>query len=196
MLYTNFMIAHITGRILRRELRFLVVEANNVGYKIYVSPETLSRFASSTDAKLHIFTSVKDTAIELFGFETSSELDFFEMLLDVSGIGPRSALSIIGIAPIETLKKAIASGDTSYLTKVSGIGKKMADKIVLELKDKLASLGHGGENHSMGEEADVLDALLSLGYTQYQSREALKEIDPAIKGASERIKAALKTLGR
>lgn len=190
------MIAHISGTILRRETRFVVLDVAGVGYKVFVSPDTLMRFASTSEAKFHIFTSVKDTAIDLFGFETASELDFFEMLLDVSGIGPRSALSIIGIAPIETLKRAIASGDTSYLTKVSGVGKKMAEKIVLELRDKLALLGHATSEHSIGEEADVLDALVSLGYPLHQSREALKQIDASVSGASDRIKMALKILGK
>ena len=123
-----------------------------------------------------------------------SELELFEMLISISGIGPKSAIQIMGLAGVETLKKAISSEDVSYLTKVSGIGKKTAQKIVLELKDKLGA----GEAHHKGElreESDAVLALQSLGYSQGEAREALKEVGEKTKGAGARIKEALKILG-
>jgi Holliday junction DNA helicase RuvA len=120
-----------------------------------------------------------------------SELEFFEMLINVSGIGPRSALAILGIASIETLRKAIGTGDISYLTKISGIGKKTAERIVIELRDKM---GIGLEGSSLQGELDVLEALKSLGYSQNEAREALKKVSPDA-DTNTKIREALKILG-
>jgi Holliday junction DNA helicase RuvA len=119
------------------------------------------------------------------------ELEFFEMLIGVSGIGPKSALAILGIASIETLRKAIGTGDTTYLTKISGIGKKTAERIVIDLRDKFKGEEKGG---SLREELDALEALKSLGYSQNEAREALKEV-PSDFDTNGKIKEALKILG-
>jgi len=132
--------------------------------------------------------------MSMYGFLERQELELFEMLIGVSGIGPRSALQIMGLAGVETLKKAISSEDTSYLTKVSGIGRKTAEKIVLELKDKMGSAG-GAHHGELKEESDAVEALKSLGYSQSEAREALKRVGEKIKGTSGRIKEALKILG-
>ena len=101
----------------------------------------------------------------------------------------------MAVAPLDTLKKAIAAGDTSYLTKVSGIGRKTAEKVILELRDKMAGKGVLVEAPELKEEADALDALVTLGYTQSEAREALARVPAGVRGASERVKAALKRLG-
>jgi len=124
------------------------------------------------------------------------EMSFFDLLLDVSGIGPKSALSIITVASVETLKKAIATGDTSYLNKVSGIGKKTAEKIVIELRDKLhAHKGEGEVSGLLREESDIIEALKALGYSQNEARDTLKQIPHTIDGTNARIKEALRILG-
>ncbi len=122
------------------------------------------------------------------------ELEFFEMLINVSGIGPRGALAILGISSIETLRRAISTGDTSYLTKISGIGKKTAEKIVIELRDKMT---HGMSEEtgvSLQGELDALEALKSLGYSQNEARDALKKVSPDA-STNAKIKEALKILG-
>jgi Holliday junction DNA helicase RuvA len=118
------------------------------------------------------------------------ELGFFEMLINVSGIGPKGALSILGIASIETLRKAISTGDTAYLTKVSGIGRKTAEKIVIELRDKM---GEEKTGTSLQGELDALEALKSLGYSQSEAREALKKVLPNT-DINTKIREALKIL--
>jgi holliday junction DNA helicase RuvA len=191
------MIAQITGKIAEKTAKFLVINVGGVGYQVYVSVDTLSRVGNVGDEiTLSTYMAVREDAMELFGFETLDEKMFFELLLTVSGIGPRSALSIMAIAPMETIKKAIGSGDTSYLTKVSGIGRKTAEKIVVELKDKLASLGHKDETGTLRGETDVLQALQSLGYSLNDARDAVKEIPDTVVGTNARIKEALKILGR
>jgi Holliday junction DNA helicase RuvA len=140
---------------------------------------------------LWIHTHVREDALDLFGFLERKELEFFEMLIGVSGIGPRSALAILGIASIETLRKAIGTGDTSYLTKISGIGRKTAEKIVLELRDKIGEEKGGS---SLQGELDALEALKSLGYSQNEARDALKKV-PADTNTNTKIREALKILG-
>lgn len=192
-----FMIAHIRGKILDKTTKFLVVETNGVGYLVFTSTDTISNSpAVGAEISLWTYLAVRENSMDLYGFETIDEKNFFELLLDVSGIGPKSALSVLSVAPIEILKKAIGSGDMSYLTKVSGIGKKTAEKIVVELRDKLASLGHKDDGGFLRGDSDVLEALQSLGYSQYEIRNALKEIDQSISGTNEKIKEALKFLGK
>jgi len=190
------MIGSIKGKIILKTDKFLIVETGGVGYKISVSPDTLSKsFKVNNEIFLWIHTHIREDALDLYGFLDIKELEFFEMLLSVSGLGPKSALGIIGLASIETLKNAIASGDTSYLTKISSIGKKTAEKIVIELRDKLTKLGHKTEKESFRGELDALEALKSLGYSQSEAREALKEVSLEITDTSAKVKEALKILG-
>ena len=129
--------------------------------------------------------------MDLYGFIERKELEFFEMLINVSGIGPKGALTILGIASIETLQKAISTSDISYLTKISGIGKKTAEKIIIELRDKIGEEENDG---SLRNELDALLALQSLGYSQNEARNALKKI-PSEMDINKKIKEALKILG-
>lgn len=195
------MIGSIKGKIILKTDKFLIVETNGVGYKISVSPDALSKSQKiDTEVFFYIHTHVREDAFDLYGFLEYKELEFFEMLISVSGIGPKSALAILGITTIETLKKAIATGDTSYLTKISGIGKKTAGKIVIELRDKM---GEENEGMSLKSELDALEALKSLGYSQNEAREALKKVSLGHSPTGEapetdintRIREALKILG-
>ncbi len=190
------MIAHLSGSIIHQTDKFLVVDVAGVGYKVHVTTETAVSFPLGVTTSLWIYTAVRETSIDLYGFNTTEEMSFFTLLLDVSGIGPKSALSILSLAPIETLKKAIATGDTSYLNKVSGIGRKTAEKIVVELRDKLQSFKSAdGETNHLRDEGDVIEALKTLGYTQIEARNVLKEIPDSIVGTNDRIKKALQILG-
>jgi Holliday junction DNA helicase RuvA len=186
------MIGSIRGKITFKTDKFLIVETNGVGYKINVSTDTLAKTGKlGEEIMFWIHTHVREDAMELYGFSDREELHFFEMLINVSGIGPRSALAILGIASPDTLRKAIGTGDTAYLTKVSGIGKKTAEKIILELRDKI---GESAEGASLQGEIDALEALRSLGYSQNEAREALKKISPE-KDTGAKIKEALRILG-
>ncbi len=190
------MIARIEGTIIHTTDKFFVVDVNGVGYKVFITTDTVGAYGMGDAVALWTYTAVRENSLDLYGFGSIDELSFFELLLDVSGIGPKSALSILTVASIDTLKKAIATGDTSYLNKVSGIGRKTADKIVLELRDKLKA--HTGGSHTPGvlrEESDIIEALKALGYSQNEARDALKQIPSSIEGTNARIKEALKILG-
>src|ERR1035437_2313670 len=168
------MIGSIKGEIILKTNKFMIIDVNGVGYKVKVSPETLLLAKKEGDhVVLWIHTHVREDALDLYGFMDYKELEFFEMLINVSGIGPKSALVILGVASIETLRRAISTGDTSYLTKISGIGRKTAEKIVLELRDKLGEEDNDG---SLQIELDAMEALKSLGYSQNEVREALKKV--------------------
>lgn len=189
------MIAHITGTIRDKNERFVIVETGGLGYKVFMSADTIGELSIGQQTSLYTYLAVREDALDLYGFTTEEHQVFFEMLLSVSGIGPRSALSILSLATIDVLKKAIATGDTNYLTKVSGIGRKTAEKIVIELRDKLAAHKDDSQTNLRGEH-DTLEALKSLGYSQNEARDALKDIDPTIIGTSERLKLALQILGK
>jgi len=189
------MIGHIDGKILFKGERHVVVDVGGLGYKLFLPVANLKGFNVGNNAKLWTHLHVKEDAMELYGFLHPSELEFFQMLIGISGIGPKSALGVMALAPVDTIKKAIAAGDTSYLTKVSGIGKKIAEKIILELKEKMGfgKVSYGGTE--MQHDADILDALVALGYSTSQSREALNMISAKTEGREARLKEALKMMG-
>ena len=179
-----------------RAERFIVLDVGGVGYKVFAAADVLKKAGVGEEVCLWTHLSVRETALDLYGFSEYAELEFFEMLIQISGIGPKSGLAVLAVAPLDTLKRAISTGDTSYLTKVSGIGKKIAEKIVLELREKLGSLDAGSAGDPMlKEEEDTLDALRSLGYSLHEAREALKHVPETATDTNARIKEALRVLG-
>ncbi len=190
----RLMISQITGKIILKTEKYLVIDTNNIGYKVFSTSTLLNQSKLEAEVRVWTYLAVRENALDLYGFAGKDELDFFELLITISGVGPKTALGILNVATVNSLRKAISSGETAHLTKVSGLGKKMADKIVLELKGKLGSY----EEVSMGlkEEIDALEALKSLGYSHKEGREALQEIDKSITTTSGRVKAALKHLGK
>lgn len=190
------MISQLEGKIVWQDLRSIILDVHGVGYKITVTGNTLAEFSKKkTTIRVWTHLVVKEDALDLYGFSGEEELRFFEQLLTVSGIGPKTAIAILSNTTIETLRSGIVSGDPSLLTKISGIGKKMAEKIILELKEKIDT----GENDqvlgkNLQNESDALEALVTLGYSQKEARDVLKKIDNTI-GTTDKIKNALKLLG-
>lgn len=185
------MIGSLKGKIIFKTEKFIILETGGVGYKLNISADTLSKIPKEQEVFLFVHTHVREDTMDLYGFLDHIELEFFEMLLNVSGIGPRSALAILSIASIPTLKKAIGTSDTSYLTKISGIGRKTAEKIVIELRDKMGEEKGGA---SLQIELDALEALKSLGYSQNEARDALKKVSTE-SDTNTKIREALKILG-
>jgi Holliday junction DNA helicase RuvA len=150
--------------------------------------------SSAEVASFWTYLAVRENALDLYGFQSHEELDFFELLISVSGIGPKSALGILSLASLSNLRKAISTGDTGHLTKVSGIGKKMAEKIVVELKDKIDKIGQThDEGNILSNDMDAMEALKSLGYNERDVREALKKVAD-VADVGEKVKKALKFL--
>lgn len=190
------MIAQLKGTIEHKDLRFLVLDVSGVGYKVFATSDTIESAKIGEVKKYWIHQVVREDAQDLYGFNTKDDQDFFELLIGISGIGPKTALGILNLATLPTLKRAVVSGDSSYLTKVSGIGKKNAEKIVLELKDKLIAVFDEEENQSAENHNDSLEALKSLGYSEREAREALKKIPANISDTSESVRQALKILSK
>lgn len=186
------MIGHIEGKVLEANHERALVEVGGIGYIVFATPDTLNKISKSKKASLWTYLVVRENALDLYGFSDKEELKLFEMLLSVSGIGPKSALGILSIATVETLKSAVSEENSSYLTKVSGIGSKTAQKIVLELKDKI---GVSGEGMVLKGEEDTLEALVAMGYSLSEARDALKGVPREIEGGNERLREALKSLG-
>jgi Holliday junction DNA helicase RuvA len=183
------MIGYLKGRVIDQDLKSVILDVSGVGYKIYTNTAQID---SKKNEFLEFWTylAVRENALDLYGFTTKEELGFFELLITVSGIGPKSAMGILTVASVSNLRNAIVSGDTSHLIKVSGVGKKNAEKIVVELKDKLTGFEVGG---SVSADVDVIEALKALGYGEREAREALKKVTDS-KDTSDKIKKALKLL--
>lgn len=191
------MIASLEGIITQKESGSVVLNVAGVGYRVFITSETNKKLKYKKGV-VSLFThlAVRETAMDLYGFLDKKELFFFQMLISISGIGPKSALAILSIADVETLERAISAGDSSYLTQVSGIGKKNAEKIVLELSGKIDTIIDLSEGTSLKDEADTLEALIALGYGTKEARDALKTIPKEVVSTSDRLKEALKLLGK
>ncbi len=191
------MIACLEGKIELKGEKFFVLTTGGVGYKVFAGAETLRMLpGKGLAAKVWTHQYVREDALELYGFSRYAEVELFETLIGISGIGPKGALGVLAIAPVDTLKKAIASGDTSYLTRVSGIGRKTAEKIVLELKEKMAGKGVIIDAPELKDEADALEALVSLGYSRIEAREAFGRVPEGITSLEKKVGEALRRLGR
>ena len=190
------MIYSIQGTVERAKDGFVVVQtAAGVGYKIFTNQRILRR-ASAGNVVFFCHLRVSETALDLYGFFDEAELGFFEMLLSVSGVGPKSALAITDVAELPQLKSAIAEGRPDLLCRASGIGQKTASRIVLELRGKIEATASQETVERMDSDSDVIDALVSLGYRREEAKEALKHVGNDIAGVEQRIKAALRILGK
>lgn len=187
------MISHLSGTVSEKSARAAIIDVGGVGYRVFATNDTLRQLKTGVQTKLRTHHAVREDTEELFGFIGEDDLKLFELLLGVPGIGPKTALNILNVATPQTLRRSIRSGETAYLTKISGIGKKTADKIILELREKL---GASEEGEGLKEEVDALEALKSLGYSHIEAREALKQVAKETTGTSERVKQALKLLGK
>lgn len=192
------MISHLTGTLIDIGDGEVVVDVNGVGYEVFVTPPAIADSGLDDTVSLWVHHAVREDASDLYGFADKASRRFFRLLLGVSGVGPKSAIGILSVADAKTLAQAVAEEDTSYLTQVSGIGPKTADKIVLELRDKITQVTDVTQSKKMKGESDTLEALTALGYSKQEAREAIKQIDPdKLEGdsTSERVKEALKLLG-
>jgi Holliday junction DNA helicase RuvA len=174
---------------------YVVVELGGVGYRVLVAPKIMARMRREQEAHFFVHHLVREDQQALFGFESPEELGFFELLMTVSGVGPRLALAIVGAHAVTRLQLAIVTGDLDLLTSVSGVGRKTAQRIGLELKEKMHAAGVAvGPGDT--SESDVVAALESLGYTATEARRAAGSVAGTDGELDARIKAALQELAR
>ncbi len=188
------MIAYLIGQVKQINDKSIVLLVNGVGYDVFCSGKLLSEVKKGQDLELEIFTVVKEDAFHLYGFSSQQDKKMFELLLGISGVGPKSALNILDAASVQEITEAVINQDPAILKTVSGIGPKTAERIVLELKNKITK-GQALSAASGRGQIDVVEALQGLGYQLMEIREALQSVDNNL-SLEDKIKAALKNLGR
>lgn len=201
LLIIFFMISYIRGSVLTKNQKSIILLVGQVGYQVFVPQTLLQKIKTGVELELYTHLKHSEDSMSLFGFISAEELKFFELLLTISGVGPRTALGIMEVAKISDVKKALLRDDPSLLYKVSGIGKKTAERIVVELKNKLDDLPIPvGSLPALRQEDDsdteVFDALLGLGYLERDLREIFKRLPENITTSEEKIKTALRLLGK
>ena len=190
------MIRKLTGKLDSVGVGFVVLEIGGIGYKVFTSEVTmghLSGLSSNETATLFTYTHVREDQLALYGFETVEELDLFELLISISGVGPKATINILSIATPAIIKNAILKNDITPLTKVSGIGKKTAERIVLELQNKVERISIDQQKEAESGQ-EVIEALMAMGYSVVEAREAIKQIPDEVENESERIRLALKAM--
>lgn len=185
------MIGSLRGVVLEYTANSVLVEVQGVGYRVLVPGSVLALLRTGEEAFFYIHDHVREDIRDLYGFLSSSDLSLFDQLLSISGVGPKVAMTILGIGSAETVRRAIMAGDLALLTSVPGVGKKTAQKIILELKGQLVELAQ-----SSPMDQEVIQALQGLGYTVAQAREAVKALSPELENASDRIREALRSLAK
>lgn len=196
------MIASLDGIVAAVAFDALIVEVGGVGYRVYASPSVLAASAPGSRLKLFTHHVVREDLQALYGFRTAEELGFFGLLLTVTGVGPKVAMAIVGSRPTAELQLAIMQQDQAVLVSIPGIGKRLAERVIFELKEKVAAAGVAAGVSVLGgpvAEGDVVGALQALGYSLPEAREAARVgLSMAGAGASleDRVKAALRVLAR
>lgn len=183
------MIITLTGTVREKLERAAVIETHGIGYLVYVNAPTLSALPPGKEVRLWTHEYLREDARELWGFRTQPEYRLFKRLLDISGVGPKTASTLMSLGTVADIEQHIDRGDTSWLCRVPGVGKKTAQKIILELRGKLALEGDTGNE-------DVLAALIELGYARDSAREALGKVVDTETTVEGRLRAAMKLLGR
>ena len=187
------MLATISGSVTESLPGSVVIEVNGLGYQVRISSTDLAELTIGKKTRLYVYEHIREDSHELYGFSSLESKLLFEQLVGVSGVGPKVAIAILSEIPAEQLQAAIASGDTGLLQSVSGVGKKMAARIVIDLKTKL----EGGINELLSDQQEpTLAALLQLGFSNKQAREALQKVPVSTKDEEGRLRAALKELGK
>jgi Holliday junction DNA helicase RuvA len=196
------MIAHLRGKLLAKHPNQVIVETSGVGYDVTITVPTFSDLPETgTEVALHIHTHVREDALALYGFLRSSEKLLFEKLITVSGIGPKLAITILSGMPADEMVRSIRGNDVARLTRIPGIGKKTAERMVLELRDKLPEAGPAATPMATSLspiEDDVLSALLNLGYQRPAAEKALTAVshDGSAKSFDQMFRAVLGRLSK
>lgn len=191
------MIAYIEGTVLSKTPESLVVLVSGIGYEVFAPGGLVEGTEIGDHVEVHTYQNVREDALDLYGFEDRSQLELFKQLISVSGVGPRTALAMLSAYSVNEIQMAIVGEDAALLSSVSGIGKKTAERMILDLKDSLAVLPDGttgaaaGSADNAGASASAVEALVSLGYSHAEAVAALRDVDSTLP-VEEQIKAAFK----
>jgi len=190
------MIAHVRGQVAEKFANSVIVDVQGVGYEVTLTSIDFDDLNLDDDIKLYTYHHIREQSEELFGFSSLAAKKLFELLITVQGIGPKAAMSILSLAPIEEVRNAIANADSGYISKASGVGKKSAERVIVDLKDKVGLPTYYGrrsepEQSQPAKNDDALDALMALGFTLADATKALDGVDANLP-VEARIREALK----
>lgn len=186
------MIGYLKGTLLSRHDPHILINVSGVGYKVYAAADVLTHHVGD-EVEIFVHTHVREDALELYGFANEGSLSLFELLISVNGVGPKTAINVFAVGTRDEILKAIRSADTDFFTNVPRLGKKNAQKIIIELKNKLGST----EDIDLAEDGDdVVQALMGFGFSKDEAREAARSVGENGKTTAEKIKLALKYVGK
>ena len=191
------MIAHIKGKVAEKFENSIIVDVHGVGYELTVSQIDFDAANLDDEMKFYTYHHIRENSEELFGFSTLAAKKIFEMLISVQGIGPKAAINILSLAPAEEVRNAIANADSAFVSKASGVGKKSAERVIVDLRDKVGIPSHNGATDVVGvkttvaENDEALDALIALGFPLKEATAALEKVDTSL-SVEDRIREALK----
>lgn len=190
------MIAHLSGTITEKVDNSVIIDVHGVGYEVALPAPDAEQLHLDDQAKIYTYHAIRENSEELYGFSTLAAKRLFELLLSVNGVGPKAALNILSLGPPEAVRNAIANADTAFIAKAAGVGKKSAERVIVDLRDKVGLPSKIGSIDtdfltSTSSEDEALDALIALGFPLKEATLALAEVDSSLP-VEERIKLALK----
>lgn len=191
------MIAHISGLVTEKFNSSIIVDVHGVGYEVAVAAGDYDRALLNEPITLHTYHHIREQSQELFGFTSLAAKKLFEMLITVQGVGPKAALAILSLGETEMVRSAIARGDSAFVAKASGVGKRIAERVVVDLTDKVgvavqSDVNNTGLSHQIQHTDEALEALMALGYTLNDATKALEGV-PMDLSTADRVTQALKT---
>lgn len=199
------MIYNLNGKLTYVDPAFIVIECGGVGFKCFASTTTITSISTvGTNVNVLTYMSVKEDSIDLYGFATQEELNAFKLLISVSGIGPKAAMAILSVLPTDRLSVAVSSGDVKAIQSAQGVGKKTAERVVLELKDKMVGIGsartntivEGIQSVAQSDNAqEAVEVLVSLGFNQSEAASVVGTMDKSL-SVDEMIRKGLKSLSQ
>lgn len=190
------MIATLSGTVTEKSTSLVVLEAQGVGYGVLVAPEDHTTLNIGDPVKVYVYEHIRENSHDLYGFTKQDTKKLFEQLLEVNGVGPKMALNVLGVGSAERVRQAIAAGDTKFIQAAPGVGKRVAERVVVDLKDKVGLVSTASSEElfmstSQAEQDEAVQGLVALGYTVYDAVKALGNVDKKLP-AEGRIKQALK----
>lgn len=192
------MIAHLVGTVTEKFDTSIILDVNGVGYELAIPLPDVEKINLEDKVKFYTYHSIRENSEDLFGFSSLAAKKLFQMLISVSGVGPKAAMAILSLGTPEEVRNAIANTDSAFVAKAAGVGKKSAERVIVDLRDKVGAPSHYGATETkftlsanIGPEDEALDALIALGFPLKEATAALSGIDPNL-SVEERIKAALK----
>lgn len=192
------MIAHLSGTITEKFLTSVILDVHGVGYELAIAAPDAEKINLGAEVKFYTYHAIRENSEELYGFSSLAAKKLFQMLISVNGVGPKAAMAILSLGSPEEVRNAIANTDAAFIAKAAGVGKKSAERVIVDLRDKVGAPSHYGATETkfslsanVGPEDEALDALIALGFPLKEATAALSGVDPSL-STEERIKRALK----